>query len=132
MFTYCATILTCFHASSFPFRPLCRPPLFLPFSGILFALFSPSTSALFCRAKLQRAQHGAWRGEVSGWTSPQSSGRKFLPEICVKKGQYCAIVAPQNPERHGEVPGNQLFMGTLALPFGNYCVTIAQLLSPFP
>ena len=33
----------------------------------------------------RRAQPTAWRGAVSGWTSPQSSGRKFLPEICVKK-----------------------------------------------
>ena len=34
-----------------------------------------------------RAQHTAWRGVVSGRTSPQSSGRKLLPEIRVKKGQ---------------------------------------------
>ena len=33
------------------------------------------------------AQHRAWRGAVSGWTSPHNSGRKFLPEICVKTGQ---------------------------------------------
>ena len=44
--------LTCFHASFFPFCPLYWPPLFpTPFSGHLFALFSPSKSALFCRAK---------------------------------------------------------------------------------
>ena len=43
--------LTCFHASFFPFCPLCWPPLFLPFSRHIFALFSPSKSALFCRAK---------------------------------------------------------------------------------
>ena len=35
----------------------------------------------------QGAQHTAWKGGVSGWTSPQSSGRKFLPEICVRKAQ---------------------------------------------
>ena len=49
---------------------------------------------------------------------------------------YCAtiaqLVAPRNPEKQGEVPGNQLFMGTIALPFVNYCVTIAQLLRLFP
>ena len=33
----------------------------------------------------QRAQRRAWRGAVLGWTSPQISGRRFLPEICVKK-----------------------------------------------
>ena len=43
--------LTCFHASFFPFCPLCWPPLFLPFSRHIFALFSPSKTALFCRAK---------------------------------------------------------------------------------
>ena len=43
--------LTCFHASFFPFCPLCWPPLFLPFSRHIFALFSPSKIAQFCRAK---------------------------------------------------------------------------------
>ena len=37
--------LTCFHASFFPFCLFCWPPLFLPFSGHLFGLFSPSKSA---------------------------------------------------------------------------------------
>ena len=46
-----ATLLTYFHASFFPFCPLCWPPLFLPFARHLFALFSASKSALFCRAK---------------------------------------------------------------------------------
>ena len=40
--------LTCFHASLFPFCPLCWPPLFLPFSRHIFAIISPSKSALFC------------------------------------------------------------------------------------
>ena len=44
-------VLTCFHASFFPFCPVCWPPLFLPFSRHLSTLFSPSKSALFCRAK---------------------------------------------------------------------------------
>ena len=43
--------LTCFHASFFPFCPFFWPPLFLPFSQHIFAIFSPSKSALFCRAK---------------------------------------------------------------------------------
>ena len=45
---------------------------------------------------------------------------------------YCAIVAPVNSEKQEKVPGNQLLMGTIALPFVNYCVTIAQLLHLFP
>ena len=52
-----------------------------PPSPSLGTLFSPSKSALFCRAK-GIAQTSS-RGAVSGWTCPQSSGRKFLPEICV-------------------------------------------------
>ena len=77
--------LTCFRASFFPFCPLCWPPLFLPFSRHLFALVSPSKSALFCREK------GTSSGAAPGCTSPQSSGRKFLPEICVKKGQLFTV-----------------------------------------
>ena len=55
--------LTCFCASFFPFCPLSWPPLFLPFSRHIFALFSPSKSALFCRAKctaqsLERGRSG--------------------------------------------------------------------------
>ena len=76
--------VTCFHASFFPFCPLYWLPLFLTFSQQLFTLFSPRK--VLCSVE-QRAQHRAWRGAVSGWTSPQRSGRKFLPEICVKKGQ---------------------------------------------
>ena len=83
-FTSFYLLLTCFYASFFPFCHLSLPPLFLSFSRRLFALFSPWKSALFCRAK-GTAQ--SWRRAVSGWTSPQTSGRKFLPEIRVKKGQ---------------------------------------------
>ena len=67
--------------------------LFAPFSGRpsscpCLGTFSP----LFCPRKMlyfveQRAQRSASRGAVAGRTFPQSSGRKFLPEICVKKGQ---------------------------------------------
>ena len=44
-------ILPCFHASLFPFCPLCWPPLSIPFSGHIFAIFFPSKIAQFCRAK---------------------------------------------------------------------------------
>ena len=40
------------------------------------------------RGALQRA----WKGAISGWTSPQSSGRKFLPEVCVKINQQSCVV----------------------------------------
>ena len=43
--------LTFFCASFFPFCPVCRPPLFLPFSRPLFAFLSPLKSALFCRGQ---------------------------------------------------------------------------------
>ena len=66
----------------FPFLPplLVTP---LPPPGTLFTLFSPQK--LLCSVE-QGAQHRAWTGAVSGSTSAQISGRKFLPEICVKKG----------------------------------------------
>ena len=82
--------LTCFHASFFPFCPFCWPPLFLPFSRHIFATFPPRK--VLCSVE-QRAQCRAWRGAVPGWISPQSSGRKFLPEICVKKGQRATLWA---------------------------------------
>ena len=76
--------LSCFHASFFPFCPLCWPPLLLSFSRHFFALFSPS-KMLFSVER--RGHHRAWRGAVLGRTPPEISRRKFLPEICVKKGQ---------------------------------------------
>ena len=88
-----AKILTCFHASFFPFCPLCWPPLFLPFLGAFLLFFLPSKGALFCRAK-GTAQ--SLEGGSSGLVSPQSSGRKFLPEICVKKGQKRLKIGHQN------------------------------------
>ena len=57
----------------------------------------------------QRAQHRAWRGAVSRWTSPESPGKKFLPEICVKKGQgrFCKRAVLANvPSFRFLVPGN--------------------------
>ena len=44
----------------------------------------------------------------------------------------CAIVAPRNPEKQGELLGNQLFMGTIALSFVNYCIAFCELLRLFP
>ena len=68
--------LTCFHASFFPFCPLCWPPLFLPLSGHLFALFSAWKSTLFCRAKgtAQILERGSFRMDLS-------------TKFCVKKSQ---------------------------------------------
>ena len=74
-----------FRASFFPFCPLCWPPLFLPFFSAPFRPFSPPRKVL-CSVE-KRVQSRASRGAAPGCTSPQSSGRKFLPEICVKKGQ---------------------------------------------
>ena len=74
--------LTCFHASFFPFCPFCWPPLCLPFLGAFSPFFS-SRKVLFPVER--KAQHRAWGGAVSGW---KSSGRKFLPEICVKKVRW--------------------------------------------
>ena len=36
---------------------------------------------------------------------------------------HCAIVAPRNPEKQAELLANQLFVGTMALPFVIYCVS---------
>ena len=49
------------------FPTLCWPPLFLPFSGHLLALFSPSKSALFCRAKgtVQSSERVNFRTDLS-------------------------------------------------------------------
>ena len=71
-----AVVLTCFHVL-FPICPLA------PFLSS-FSPCSPPRKVL-CSVE-QRAQHRAWRG-----TSPQSSGRNFLPEICVKKSQKSSL-----------------------------------------
>ena len=59
--------LTCFHASFFPFCPLYWPPLLLSFSRHFFALFSPTESAPFCRAKgtPQSLGRGGFRTDLS-------------------------------------------------------------------
>ena len=84
--------LTCFHAFFFPFCPLCWPPLFIPFSGHLFALFSPSKSALFCRAKgtAQISERGNFRMDLStkfGKEIPSRNLRekRSVPEHSKKK-----------------------------------------------
>ena len=78
--------LTCFRASFFPFFLLCWPPLFLPFSRHLFALFSPSKSALFCREK--GTEQSLERG-----SSGMHLATKFEKEIPSRnlreKGQSC-------------------------------------------
>ena len=45
---------------------------------------------------------------------------------------YCATIAPRNPEKQGEVLGNQFFMGTIVLSFVNYSVAFCELLRLFP
>ena len=82
----------CFRASLFPFCPLCRPPLFLPFSRHIFTLFSPSKSALFCRTKgtaqsLERA--------VLGWTSLKSSGKE-IPSRNLRKKRSVSPLSIKN------------------------------------
>ena len=76
-----------------PYWPVFTIPFFLfaPFAGHpssspFLGTFSPcSPPRIVLCSVAQTAQHRAWRGAVSGWSSPQSSGRKFLAEICVKK-----------------------------------------------
>ena len=70
----------------FPFLP---PLLVTPLPPLFSAPFSPFSPLKKERLSSveQWGQHRAWKGAVSGWTSPQISERKFLPEIRVKKGQ---------------------------------------------
>ena len=57
--------LTCFRAPFFSFCPLAGHPLFLPFSR-----------HLLCSVE-RCAQRRAWRGAISGWTSPRTSSRNL-------------------------------------------------------
>ena len=68
--------------------PFAGHPSSSPFLGTFSPFFPPRK--VLCSVE-QRAHHRAWRGAVSGWISPQSSGKKFLPEICVKKGQILPV-----------------------------------------
>ena len=75
----------------------------------LFASFAghPSSSPFFgtCQKVLcsveRSAQHRAWRGAVFGWSSPQSSGRKFLPLVGKCSATRCSAAAPPPGARHG-------------------------------
>ena len=83
-----------------------------------------------------------WKKSKEGYWGRCKRGRRKRRNSCAivtqqfSYGQllrnYCAIVVPQNPRNEGEVPGNQLLLRTIALPFVSYCVTIAQLLRLFP
>ena len=83
--------LTCFHASFFPFYPFYWPPLLLSFSRHFFALFSPTKSALFCRAEgaPQSLERDGFRTDLSadfGKEIPSRNLRKkrsvfFRPQI---------------------------------------------------
>ena len=65
----------------FSFLPaLLATSLLSPSLGTFLHLFAPRKMLYPVE---QGSQQRAWRGAVSGWASPQSSGRKFLPEICV-------------------------------------------------
>ena len=83
-------LLNCFHASFFPFCPLCWPPIFLPFSRHIFALFSNSKSSLFCRAKgtaqsLERGASGMDLSTKFGKEIPSRNLRK-------KRSAYVSFV----------------------------------------
>ena len=77
--------LTCFHASFFLFDPFAGHPSSSP-SLATFLPFSPPRKVLYSVEQI--AQHRAWNGAGPGWTFPQSSGRKFLPEIRAKKVRF--------------------------------------------
>ena len=87
----------------FSFLP---PLLATPLPPLIWAPFSPFSPPrkVLCSVE-QRPQHTAWRGAVSGWTSSESSGRKFLPEICVKKGQK---TFHKKKTRHFSMPDPQV------------------------
>ena len=70
------------------FAPLCWPPLFLTFLGT-FSSFLPPQKVI-CSVE-QGAQHRAWRGAVSGWTSPQSSGRNFPKSAWKRLGRLSSM-----------------------------------------
>ena len=86
------------------------PPLLVtplpPLISAPFRSFLPPPRKVFCSVE-RRAQHRAWRGAVSEWTSPQSSGRKFILEICMKKGQYLD---------HGPIPVSAETLDELPAP----------------
>ena len=83
------SFLTCFYASFFPFCPLCWPPLFLSFSQHPFALFSPSKSALFCRAKgtAQSLVRGRFRMNLSSKFGKEIPSRNLL-----ERRSVCALL----------------------------------------
>ena len=76
---------------SFSFAPFAGQPLPPLFSGPL-GTFGPffSTREMLCSVE-QGPHHRPWRGAVSGWTSPESSGRNLLPETCVKTGHWAYV-----------------------------------------
>ena len=107
------TFLTCFHAPFFLFAPFAGHPSSSPFLGT-FSPFSPPTKVLCSVEHCQRAQRRAWRGAVLGWISPESSVRKFLPEICVKKGQ---IRSNNSEQFEGTTHANVGFKATRTIKF---------------
>ena len=58
--------------------------------------------------------------------SPAKSSKIYttkIPDTFLQRGQA---------KKKGDLLGNQLFMGTIALPFVNYCVAFCELLRLFP
>ena len=97
-------ILTCFRASFFPFCPLWWPPLFLPFSRHLVTLFSPSKSALFCRAKgtAQSLERGGLRMDLSKKFGKEIPSRNLREKRSAQKNRafhYQKMAVPLQEER---------------------------------
>ena len=78
--------LTCFHASFFPFCPLCWSPLFLPFLSTFLPCFSSLESALFCRANCtaQSLEGGRFRMDLSTKFGKEIPSRNLREKGSVK------------------------------------------------
>ena len=97
--------LTCFHASFFPFCPFCWPPLFLPFSRHLFAIFFPSKSALFCREKgtVQSLERGSSGMHLSTKFGKEIPSRNLREKRSGKRGFFftrCLVLGRRSCQTH--------------------------------
>ena len=93
-------IPTCFHASFFPFCPLCWPPLFLPSSRHLLPFSPPSKSALFCRVR--GTAHSLERGSVR-----MDLSTKFGKEIPSRNLREKISGLQKGPAERGHVKNRQ-------------------------
>ena len=85
----------------FSFLPLCWPPLFLPLSRHLQSTFSPSKSALFCRAKgtAPSLERGSLRMDLSkdfGKEIPSRNLRKKRSGKLILILSCCLVSAPKS------------------------------------